>query len=142
MVSRTPEEQELEKKRAELATLEVELAQRELELTTLQSELRAFEAQYLRVVGVRYVKLDELEAQIAEAQVRLSPQDDKLQEQASQARTQAQESARTIGDRPEPGQPDKFQPSEHLKRLYRDLAKRIHPDLTTDEQERARRQRL
>ena len=53
-ISQTPEEQELEKKRSELATLEGELAQRELELTTLQSELHAFEARYLRVVGIHY----------------------------------------------------------------------------------------
>ena len=98
--SRTPEERELEKKRSELAILEEELAQRELELTTLQSELRAFEARYLRIVGIHYAELDELEAQIAETQARLSPKDDELQEQASQARTQAQESARTVGDRP------------------------------------------
>lgn len=88
-ISRTPEEQELEKKRSELATLEGELAQRELELTTLESKLYAFEARYLRVVGIHYAELDELEAQIAEAQARLSPKDDELQGQASQARLQA-----------------------------------------------------
>jgi hypothetical protein len=141
-ISRTPEEREMEKKHSELATLEEELAQRELVRTTLQSELRAFEARYLRVVGIHYAELDELEAQIAEAQARLSPQDARLQEHASQSRTQAQESARTVGDRSEPRQPDTFQPSERLKKVYRDLAKRIHPDLTTDEHERTRRQRL
>src|SRR5882724_9071208 len=115
-VSRTPEERELEKKRSELAILEEELAQCELALTTLQSELRAFEIRYLRVVGVRYAELDELEAQIAETQAHLSPQDARLQEHASQARTQAQESAQTVGDRPELGQSDTFQPSERLKK--------------------------
>ena len=141
-ISGTPEERELAKKRFELTTLEEELAQRELALPTLQSELRAFEIRYLRIVGIHYAELDELEAQIVEAQARLSPQDTRLQEHASQARTQAQESAQTVGDRPELGQPDTFQPSERLKKIYRDLAKRIHPDLTTDDHERARRQRL
>jgi len=42
-----------------------------LELTTFQGELRAFEARYLCIIGVRYAELDELEAQIAEAQARL-----------------------------------------------------------------------
>jgi hypothetical protein len=71
----TPEERELAKKRAQLATLEAELAQRELDLSTLQNELRAFEARYLRIVGVLYAELDELAARIAEAQARQRPSD-------------------------------------------------------------------
>ncbi len=35
-----------------------------------------------------------------------------------------------------------FKPSQNLKQLYRDVAKRIHPDLATDEKERLRRQEL
>ena len=50
----TPEERELEKKRADLEMLEANLAQCELELTTFQAELHAFEGRYLRNVGVRY----------------------------------------------------------------------------------------
>lgn len=35
-----------------------------------------------------------------------------------------------------------FKPSDSLKKLYREVAKRIHPDLVTDEEEKARRQDL
>jgi DnaJ-domain-containing protein 1 len=35
-----------------------------------------------------------------------------------------------------------FEPSQNLKQLYREVAKRIHPDLATDEKERSRRQLL
>lgn len=35
-----------------------------------------------------------------------------------------------------------FTPSEYLKKIYREVAKRIHPDLTTNPVEKARRQEL
>jgi DnaJ-class molecular chaperone len=35
-----------------------------------------------------------------------------------------------------------FRPSDSLKKLYREVAKRIHPDLATDETEKVRRQQL
>lgn len=138
----TPEEKELHKKLSELAALEVELAQRELDLATLQAELRTFENRYLRIVGVRYTKLDEIEAQIAEALARLNPKDSKAKKQAAEARTKAQESTQTTDNIQEPKQQNQFKPSESLKKLYREVAKRIHPDLATDEEERTRRQHL
>jgi len=139
MRRQTPEERELDRKRAELARLESELAQRELDLATLQAELRAFEGRYLRIVGVRYAALDEIEAQIAEAQARLNPGDSTAQRGAAQARAEAQESAQAAK---EAGPQLKFTPSENLKKTFREVAKRLHPDLTTDEKERTRRQRL
>ena len=137
----TPEKRELSRKLSELAGLEEELAQRELDLATLQAQLSAFEARYLRIVGVRYAELDDIEAQIAEAQRELNPNDSKAQEQAAQARAQARESAQAAGAAQEQAQ-EKFKPSESLKKLYREIAKRIHPDLTLDEEERARREQL
>ena len=108
---KTPEEEELEKKLAELTALEADLAQGELDLATLQGELQAFEREYFRVVGVRYTEIDRIEAQIAEYMLSLQSSRD-------------------------------FEPSQNLKQLYREVAKRIHPDLATDEEERSRRQRL
>jgi len=138
----TPEEKEQHKKLSELAALEAELAQHELDLATLQAELRAFENRYLRIVGVRYTKLDEIEAQIAEALARLNPKDSKAKKQAAEARTKAQESAQATDNIQEPKQQNQFKPSESLKKLYWEVAKRIHPDLAIGEEEHARRQQL
>jgi hypothetical protein len=60
----TPEEIELEKKRAELSPLEEELVLKELDLTTLQVELEAFRCRYLNIVGVKLAQLDDLKAQL------------------------------------------------------------------------------
>lgn len=135
----TPEEAELERKRIELAAIENELTERELDLSTLEAELRAFERRYLRTVGVKYAELDDLEAQIAEAMARLNPKDTSAREQATQARTQGHESAQAAGTAKESKQPNEFKPPEDLKKLYREIAKRVHPDLANDDEERARR---
>jgi hypothetical protein len=138
----TPEEQELEKKKAELGALESDLAQRELELATLQAELNAFERRYLRIVGVCYAELDGIEAQIAETLARQRPKDEKNQREAAEARAKAEESARATGAAKDEKRASDFKPSEDLKKLYREIAKRIHPDLTTDEKERVRRNEI
>lgn len=141
-LQQTPEERELDKKRAELAALESELCQHELDLATLQAEFRAFEGRYLAIVGIRYAELDEIEARIAEAYARLHPRDNQAREKAQRTRTRARESGEAAGTAREQPAPKDFKPPEDLKKLYREAAKRIHPDLTTDPEERARRTRL
>ena len=138
----TPEEQELARKQAELTSLEAELAQSELDLATLRGELHAFEAHYVRSVGARYAELDEIRAQIAEALARVAQEDRSAQERAAQARAEASESAQATGAAHEAAQAGRFQPSENLKKLYREVARRVHPDLANDERDRARRTRL
>lgn len=139
---KTPEEEELDKKLSDLDDLESDLAQWELELATLHGELRAFEIRYFRIIGIRYAELDEIEAQIAELQARLKPKNKQSQKHAEQARIKAQESAQAAGGIQEQFKQEKFIPSESLKKLYREVAKSVHPDLANDEEERARRQRL
>ena len=66
-----PEEEEILRKREELAAIRATLAERELELVDLRSQLTAFEGRYLRQVGTLYAELDEWKARIAELQSRL-----------------------------------------------------------------------
>ena len=138
----TPEEHELIKKQEKLLALESELTQSELEFATLQAELHIFERRYLSVVGALYAQLDDIEAQILETKARLKPTDHNLHAQAAQSRIHAQESAQTAGTAVERKAEKEFNPSESLKKLYREVAKAIHPDLATDEEERGRRQKL
>lgn len=136
-----PEERELARKRKEQERLEAELAECELRLATLRGELRVLEARYLNLVGAPYAELDELRAQIAERLAAEEPGNERLQRAAREARARANES-RTAVPIKEPQEHKPFSPSPELKRMYREAAKRIHPDLTADANDRARRQEL
>ena len=68
-----PEEEEVLRKREELAAIRATLAERELELLDLRSQLAAFEGRYLRQVGALYAELDECKARISELRARLDP---------------------------------------------------------------------
>ncbi len=136
----TPEEHELAEKRSELEELQGLLGDRELYLATLRAELSHFEGLYLRTVGARYAELDELKARIAEHLAERHSGQSLYREQAAQTRARARESAGAASAASPPTKP--FAPSSELKSLYRQLAKHIHPDLATDEEDRARRDRL
>ena len=138
----TPEEEELERKRSELAALQSTLAERELELATLRAELSAFELRYLTTVGARYARLDHIKAQYAEARARRKPKDEAANAEATAARDQAEASGRAAGDAADRAPQESFEPSGELKKLYRQVAKSVHPDLATEEEERNRRQGL
>ena len=140
--TQTPEERELAAKNADLAALEIQLAQRELDVATLRVELHGFEQRYLRTVGVKFAEIDDLEAQIAEAINRRNPPDEAARQRAAEARRRATESAGVTSALEVRTHTVDFEPSEDLKRLYREIAKRIHPDLATDDAERAKRTRL
>lgn len=137
--SKTPEQEELVKKRAELEALKQVLAQEELNLATLENELSLFEGRYLRLVGALYAQLDEILAKIAMQLAKRNPQDSEAQSQAEQARSQAEQSASAARETDAQIQSVHFSPSEEIKALFRKAAKLMHPDLASDEQDRARR---
>ena len=122
----TEAENELRQKRIALKAIEERLAQRELDLTTLQAELRIFEQRYLQVVGSRYAELEEIEAKMAGLTSQIND---------------AQAAEWDVADEFTCGQ-TKFQPTERLKKLYREVARRFHPDLAAGEEERAHRHQL
>lgn len=136
----TPEEKELQKKKAELAALETELAQRELELVTLQGELNAFRNRYLQALGRLYAELDSILAELAAVQASKKPAGHQAWQKAEQARARAEESARNANEAK--NRSETFKPSERLKKLYREIAKNFHPDLAGDDEERSEYQQI
>lgn len=136
-----PEDQELARKRKEQVAVEGELADCELRAANLRAELGAFERQYLHFVGSRYAELDELNAEVAEKMAKSQPDNERAQRIAREARARAASTKSTAGEK-SANEPKPFRASAELKRLYRDVARRIHPDLTSDREDRAKRQEL
>jgi len=136
-----PEEQELALKREEQTALEAELAERELRATHLRAELGAFERQFLHTVGLRYAELDEFKAQLAERLAAEQPDNQRVQKNAREARGRADETKLGAGEKSDQ-EPRSFKASPGMKKTYREVAKRIHPDLTSDRDDRTTRQRL
>src|ERR1022692_2074165 len=85
-----PEEEEIRRKREELAAIRATLAERELDLVDLRSQLNAFEGRYLRQVGTLYADLDEWNARVSELLARLNPSADATS-RAGEAREQARQ---------------------------------------------------
>jgi hypothetical protein len=143
VVRRRPEDEELARKKAELSRLQGLLADRELFLTALRTEVSALEQAYIRTVGKRYAELDEIEAKIAEHVARMQPENVRARNSATQARSQAQES-HAVFDESLATKPvnTKSSRSQTFKNFYRETAKRIHPDLATDDADRLKRERL
>src|SRR3990170_8190451 len=141
----SPEEDELELKRIELAKLLELLAEKELELTTLRNAVLHFEHRYLMEVGIKYVELDEINAQIAEKIARENPQDTAFQKESEIARETANSTAKEFRSHEIPKEEElsiDFKPSEEIKKLYRKIAMKIHPDRATGEKEKEYQTRL
>ena len=117
--------------RRRVEELEIELGQRDNELTRVRADLDAFRIKYRQEVGLLYERLDELEAAIDEAESGVRAE--KPQPPSSEGAPQL--------DRPQGEAAPKFT-SDAIRRLFRDVAKAIHPDLAGDDHARDRRHSL
>jgi hypothetical protein len=116
----------------ESARLRDRLAEIEVETATLEAELAAFNSDYMRVVMTVMLDVQELEARIlALVAARSGASDDA--DAAQSARERVNETTAHI--RAVPKSPGPI-PTGDIKRLFRDAAKRMHPDLAADEQAR------
>ena len=118
--------------RERLATVRARLAERESELAQLRAQMKSFEGRYLRQVGVLYAELDAIEARIAGREVDLY-RSEAAERRAEEARERARETHEAAFGAAH--EAEEFDPPPSLKTLFRDVAKRIHPDFARDESE-------
>ncbi|WNO73503.1 MULTISPECIES: hypothetical protein [unclassified Streptomyces] len=138
---------------AEQALIEFEIA-----LETFRVEVENFSRLHHQKLGPMYARLDELDAQIAEAKASASGDPEDLRK-AQEARAMVMpmpgvdelfhnwmdsdglspEAAAMLNDQPVRA-PKRVRPSEEARKLYRELARKAHPDLAQEEAERARRE--
>ncbi|MBO1333509.1 hypothetical protein [Streptomyces sp. VRA16 Mangrove soil] len=137
---------------AEQALIEFEIA-----VETFRVEVENFSRLHHQKLGPMYTRLDELEALIAEATAERSgdPEDRRRAEEA-RARVLPMpgveelfhgwmdgdglfpEAVAMLTDQPV-RPPQRVRPSEEARKLYRELARKAHPDLAQDDRERERR---
>ncbi len=137
---------------AEQALIEFEIA-----VETFRVEVENFSRLHHQKLGPMYARLDELDAQIAEAKAaRTGDPEDVRAAHEARARVMPMpgveelfhgwmgseglfpEAEAMLTDRPV-RPPERVRPSEEARKLYRELARKAHPDLARDEEERKRR---
>jgi hypothetical protein len=142
-----PGAEELARRKAQLLVRTGELLERERGLAALSGELHAFETRYRKALGTRYARLDELAERLDETPAPDAgdagrPEEDGVADDErypGQGLPGGQNWA--WGER-EPEPEPRPVVSDEAKRLYRELARLIHPDLAGDPVERERRTNL
>ncbi|MFD5631667.1 hypothetical protein [Streptomyces sp. NPDC127072] len=137
---------------AEQALIEFEIA-----VETFRVEVDNFSRLHHQKLGPMYSRLDELDAQIAEARAARTGDPEDLRK-ADEARARVMpmpgveelfhgwmdseglfpEAVAMLTDQPV-RPPQRVRPSDEARKLYRELARKAHPDLAQDEDERKRR---
>ena len=142
-----PEAEELARRKAQLLVLSEEVLRRERDLDAYRVELHHFETRYRKTLGGRYARLDELadllDAARDEADGGQRPEPDP-EDPAERYPGQGLPGGGQNWDwgerEPEPEPRPVI--GEQAKRLFRQLARIIHPDLAGDPAERERRTNL
>src|SRR6185369_6333390 len=135
---KTPEEIELDRKLGELTCLQEQLAVRERAFTVLKAEIRMFEQVYEEILGTRIADLEELEWQLNGLLGREDVATVTGTCERDETFTFSHHRTNLLDDDDQPLDV----PRKSMKNLYREVAKAIHPDLASDEEERQRRQEL
>ncbi|MBI4998645.1 MAG: J domain-containing protein [Rhodocyclales bacterium] len=132
------------RQRAELEVLTQELSELELELATAHAEIADFTRRYHALIGSRMATLDDLRAELAARQAEADAADTEAGAAAAAAHERAAETRRESGRfeqfSRETSRP--FAPSGDLKKLFRRLAQKIHPDRADNESDRVWRTQL
>jgi predicted nucleic acid-binding Zn-ribbon protein len=141
-------EEQLAHLRQQIEAAEAELANREADLVDLRVELSAFRLEYDTRVGRKVTELEEVEAEIQRCQQRISQYRQwgpggPPKTRTGAAYVPAEEQYRRTWQQPEeppsppPAKPVDAATKAQIKKLYRQLCRRFHPDLTQDAAERA-----
>jgi len=125
------DDQNIDALRARLAELDLMLAARSTEVTGVETELAAFKIRYRHEVGRLHEELDELELKISE--IELGEIARRLENEGRGSDVGAGASKADTGPR---------YTSDTVRKLFRDVAKVIHPDLARDDHARDRRHSL
>lgn len=141
-------EEQLAHLRQQIEAAEAELVNREAELVDLRVELSAFRLEYDTRVGRNVAELEQIEAEIKRYQQQISRYRQWGPSGLPQTRTGAayvpvdEQYRRTWQQPEEPPSPSPAEPVDtateiQIKKLYRLLCRRFHPDLTQDAADRA-----
>lgn len=122
---------DIETLRSRLGELDSALRDRASEVTRAKADLAAFRIRYTQEVGMLHEELDELDRAIAEAE---------LGEMSKRLDDEGEPQAAAPTDT-EPGTAARFT-SDAVRKLFREVAKTIHPDLASDDLARDRRHTL
>jgi len=139
----TPEDEHLAEQERLLAELTEQLATKETEFATTGTEFARFRGAYMHRFAPLYAELDRLEADIAR-RVALAEDTPAARANAAAAASRAEESAEAEAEaKASPARPEETRkltaPPPDLRDLYLEAAKKMHPDLAADDEERARR---